>query len=299
MVACWSLNFVVGKVALEHFAPLTLASFRVVLAVLILLPVFAIARMTGVVPARGFSRRDLWTFSYLGLLSVAVNQVCFTIGLYYTTVGHSALIIGMGPIFILLLARLQGLEPLTVRKVLGMALAFAGVAVLASEHGVSLSSATLRGDLITFAGSLAFALYTVLGKKVADEYDSVSMNTFNFLAGAVVILPLAVYEARGLARSGGWAQVGWQGWAALGFMAGCASVLAYGIYYWALRYVTATRLAALSYIHPLLTTALGVTLLGERVTAALLVGGGLVLLGVYLIESGPRENQREAKLANE
>ena len=297
MVACWSLNFIVGKVALRHFAPLTLASFRVVLAALIMLAVYGLSRLAAGPRARGFHRHDFWTFGYLGVLSVAVNQVCFTIGLNYTTVGHSALIIGTGPIVILLLARLLGLEAMTAKKLLGMVAAFVGVTVLAVEHGLSLRSGTLRGDLITFTGSVAFALYTVLGKKVAAEYDSVSMNAFNYLAGAVVILPVAIHQALGLSRSGGWGQVTWQGWAALGFMAAFASVLAYLIYFWVLRYMTASRLGALSYLHPVLTTATGIVLLGERLTPHLLLGGGLVLLGVYLLESGPRENKLEDKYA--
>ncbi len=293
MVGSWSLNFVIGKVALRHFAPVTLATFRVTLAGLIMLAIYAIGRLAGGLPRRTFGRRDFWTFGYLGVLSVGINQSCFTVGLNYTTVGHSALIMSMGPVLILLEARLLGLEALTARKALGLAIAFAGVAVLAAEHGLNLRSGTLRGDLITFAGLLAFALYTVLGKRVAIEYDSVSMNTFNSLFGAIVLLPLTIHQGIGFARSGGWGRVGLEGWAALGFMAGFASVVAYLIYYWALRYLQATRLAAFSYVQPVLSMALGVALLGERLTAELLLGGGLVLLGVYLIERGPRENERE------
>ena len=175
-----------------------------------------------------------------------------------------------------------------------MTLAFGGVMVLAAEHDLSLRSGTLLGDLITFTGSFAFALYTVLGKKVAAVYDSVSMNAYNYLAGGILVLPLAVYEALRLGRAGGWAAVGWKGWAALGYMAAFASVLAYVIYFWVLRHMTASRLGALSYLHPVMTTLLGVVLLGEKLSRSLLLGGGLVLAGVALIESGPRENQREA-----
>lgn len=299
MVACWSFNFIIGKVGLRYIPPLTLASFRVILAAVIMLPVFWLARRVGSSPARAFARRDFWTFAYLGLLGVAGNQFCFTVGLSYTTVGHSALIMAMGPIFILLLARLQGLEALTLRKVLGVATAFAGVTVLAAEHGLSLRSATLRGDLITLTGSVAFSIYTVLGKKVAAEYDSVSMNTFNYIAGAVVILPLAMRQARGLSRDGSWGQIGWPGWVALVYMAVCASVVAYLIYFWVLRHMTATRLAALSYLHLVLTPVLGILLLGERVTGHLVIGGALALGGVGLLELGPRENQLADKYSSQ
>jgi len=229
----------------------------------------------------------------LGFFGVAINQVCFTVGLNYITVGHSALIIGTGPISILLIARALGLEALTLQKMLGMVLAFAGVAVLAAEHGLSLRSGTLRGDLITLAGSLGFALYTVLGKRVAGRYDSVTMNAYNYLVGGILIVPFAVYQAVRLSRSGGWSAVVWPGWAALIYMAAIASVLGYLLYFWTLRYLTASRLGAFGYLHPVITTLLGIGLLGERLTLSLVVGGGLVLAGIYLIEWGPREEQPE------
>lgn len=299
-VAAWSLNFILGKVGLRYWAPLALASFRLVLAGVIMLPVCMVHRLVfrpgaalepadppGARPARG----DFWTFVQLGFFGVAVNQVCFTVGLNYTTVGHSALIIGTGPISILLMAWALGLEAVTLKKTLGMLVAFAGVVVLAAEHGLSLRSGTLRGDLITLAGSLGFALFTVLGKPVADRYDSVTMNAYNYLAGGILVLPLAVHQAIELSRAGGWGGVAWEGWAALVYMAAIASVLAYLLYFWTLRYLTASRLGAFAYLHPVITTLLGIALLGERLTRSLLLGGGLVLAGVSLIESGPREEQ--------
>ncbi len=76
-------------------------------------------------------------------------------------------------------------------------------------------------------------------------------------------------------------------------MAAGASVLAYLIYFWVLRYMTASRLGTFAYLQPVLTTLMGIGLLGERVTSNLLLGGGLVLTGVFLIAWGPREERRE------
>ncbi len=288
MVVSWTLNFIVVKVALRYFTPWMLAAFRVELSALILLPIYLVfgARARAAAGKKLFDRHDFWTFGCLAVLGVCLNQVCFTIGLNYTTVGHSALIIGTGPILILLLAWTQGLEALTAKKAAGMALAFAGVIVLAAEHGLSLHSSTLRGDLITLTGSVAFVVYTVVGKKVAPRYDTLSMNTYNFLFAAILILPLAVVQAARFERQGGWTIVPWQGWAALGFIAAFASVASYLIYFWVLRYMAASRLGAFSYVHPVTTTVMGIWLLGEKLTRSLLLGGGLVFLGIYLIESG-------------
>jgi len=298
MVLSWAFNFIFGKWALQELAPLTLAAFRVELAAIVMVLVYLglpkrwHTAIAGEVRPTRFRRRDLWTFVQLGVLGVVLNQMLFTVGLNFTSVGHAALIIGMGPIHVLLFARLLRLEPITARKLAGMGLAFCGVALLASEHGLSLRAGTLKGDLITWCGSLAFSLYTVRGKKVATQYDSLAMNLYNYLAGAFLILPLAVWQGLQL----DWAAVGWRGWVGLAYMAVFASVVAYLIYYWALRHMTASRLAMSSYLMPVLATILGVVLLGESVTGYLLAGGGLVLLGVYLAERKPRETDKQEVL---
>ena len=277
-VLIWAVNFIVAKISLRYIDPLTLASFRVMLSAVLILPVyFALPQRKS-----DFTRGDAWEFVKLGLFGVALNQVCFTVGVHYTTVSHASFIVGMGPIYVLLLAWLMGLESMTAKKLAGMAVAFAGVVVLAGEHGFALAGGSLTGDLITLTGSWAFALYAVLGKKVAPRYGSVEMNTFNLLVGATLVLPLAVRQALAL----DWRAVAWQGWAGLFYMAAFSSVLAYLIYFWALRYVAASRMAAFSYLIPVVATLLGIGLLGEPVTSHLLIGGALVLGGVYLAEIG-------------
>jgi drug/metabolite transporter (DMT)-like permease len=142
----------------------------------------------------------------------------------------------------------------------------------------------MRGDIILLCGSIGFSLYTVFSKEVAGQYEPLAMNTFNFLLGGLMVLPVAIYEAVLLAKGPGWASLTWQGWGAILFMALFSSVLAYLIYYWALHYVAATRLATLSFIQPVATTLMGVAWLGEHFTRSLLLGGALILLGLYAIE---------------
>jgi hypothetical protein len=104
-------------------------------------------------------------------------------------VGHSAVIVGMRPIYTLILAVLSRLERATWHKAAGMAIAFTGIAVLASEHGISTHSPSLLGDAITMTGSVGFATYAVLGKRVVREYDALTMTAYNHFAGALLVLP--------------------------------------------------------------------------------------------------------------
>jgi drug/metabolite transporter (DMT)-like permease len=293
VVVIWAINFIAAKIGLRSFPPLTMASFRVCAAGVVMIPFYLcikrlrLAAFAEAAPARNraFTRRDLWTFLYLGFFGVSVNQFCFTLGLHYTSVSHSAVIVGMGPIYTLILAVLLRLERATWRKAVGMTIAFTGVAVLASEHGISAHSASLLGDAITMTGSVGFATYVVLGKRVAGEYDALTMTAYNHFAGALILLPVGIRQAWLLGAAGNWLAVPWEAWASILYMGVFGSAVAYLLYYWLLRYLEASQLSAFTYLLPVLATILGIVTLGEKGSWMQLVGGGLALGGVYWTES--------------
>ena len=297
LMAIWAINFLVVKVGLRHLPVLTFASFRIVTAgVFMVLITPAVARL----PMFGVRRnpfrvtgRDLRTFAYLGFFGVAVNQFCFTAGLRYTNVTHSSIIVGLAPIYTLTLAVLFGIEELSWRKASGMALAFAGVAILASGAGMNHRSPTLLGDAITMCGSLGFSVYVVLGKRVAGKYDAVTMSLWNFVFGALVVLPIAVQQARA-AGFPGFGAMGWQAWLCIAYTGLFSSTLAYLFYYWLLRYLEASQLAAFSYVLPVSASGLSIVFLGERGTWIELVGALMALAGLYWIEAGREARRAES-----
>jgi drug/metabolite transporter (DMT)-like permease len=287
VLLAWSLNYIVGKITLTHFDALTLASFRFQVAALILLALYFSRRQR--TPLR---MRDLWTFVYLGFFGYAINQGGFVIGLSLTTSEHSSIIVALGPILILAMSRAMGLETLTPGKIFGMLISFSGVLLLESESGSLLHSPLLFGDLITLAGTLGYSIYTVLAKRVAGAYDSISMNTFNACVGAILWLPLALRQGTRLH----WGSVGLVGWAGLLYMVVCSAVGGYLIFYGLLRYMDASRVVVVNYLQPVVVVLLSIPLLGERPTPRLLVSGVLVLLGVYLTEhASARERAQKSR----
>jgi drug/metabolite transporter (DMT)-like permease len=291
IMAIWAVNYLAVKFALRYLQPLTLASFRVVAAAIFMLASYPIAARLPAFSAdlkahkQPRTLRDLFTFAYLGFFCVGLNQMCFTVGLRYTSVAHSSLILGMGPIYALILAVLFRLEKLTFGKALGMAVSFIGVAILASGSGVSRHSPTLLGDVITLCGSLAFALYVVLGKRVAGNYDPLTMTTWNYLFGGLIILPIAINRAFALGPLANWQAIPWTAWACLAFTAIFSSTLAYLFYFWLLRYLEASQLSAFSYLLPVSATLLGILFLNERGSWSELFGAALALCGLFLTES--------------
>jgi drug/metabolite transporter (DMT)-like permease len=277
MLVLWSGNYVAGKIALRTLDPITLVCLRLQLAAFLMLAVYFSRR-----ERQPLKLRDTWPFLYLGFFGVVVNQGLFTVGLNYTTSDHSAVLIAIGPIIILLLARALKLEALTVAKVIGMAISFVGVYLLETEQGSPAHSPLLMGDIITFGGVIGFSIYAVLGKRVAAQYDSIAMNTFNCLAAALLLLPLTIRQVIHL----DWQSVALGGWLGMAYMAVGSSVAAYTIFYWVLRYMTASRVGAVSYFQPVIAILLSMAFLGERPSRMLLEGTSLVLLGVFLAERG-------------
>jgi drug/metabolite transporter (DMT)-like permease len=277
MQLLWSGNFLVGKIALRQFPALLLASLRVLIAGLCVLPIYWL-RERG---RSNWTARDLPLLALLALIGVSLNQFFFVVGLSRTSVAHSALIIGMTPISVLLIAAARGLEKITARKIGGMVAAFAGVAVLSTEK-VNGAGPTLMGDLITLLASFAFALYTVLGKEVNPRFSSVTMNTFLFGFGALFLLPVFAWQAIGFDFS----QISTSGWLAVTYMGVFPSLVCYLIFYYALGFIAASRLSTLAYLQPLMATLLAVIFLGDRISIPLVLGGVIIFAGVYVTERG-------------
>lgn len=281
MLLIWSCNYIVGKITLRHIDPLTLVGFRFPVAATVALSIY-FSRADRFRPRLN----DVWTFVYLGFFGILINQGCFTIGLNFTTPEHSVIVVALGPLIVLLFAWLLKLESLTTGKAFGMLISIGGLLLLETHHGGT-HSPTLLGDLITFCGVMGFSVYTVLGKRVAPNYDPIAMTAFNIVVAAILVSPLAVHQALHL----NWAKVGWAGWTGMLYMAALSSTTAYMMFYWILRYMDASRVVVLNYCQPVVVVLLSMPILGERPTRNFLLGSALVLLGVYMAEHVARRKR--------
>jgi len=304
LILVWSLNYIVAKIGLRELPALALGSFRLVTAGIVSLPVLLRARegqeaKVQVEVSQQAPKRlhALWTITYLGFFGVVLNQGCFTVGLEYTSVSHSSLIIGCAPILILVFSWALGLEAITRRKAIGMALAFAGAAAIGAEQAVSVGAGDLGGDVLTLLAGIGLALYTVLGKRAITEYGAVRVSLLSNVAGAVLALPVALWQIHELAQAGRLSAISLETWGAVIYLGVLGSAVSYVLYFWALRYMTPARLGAVSYLQPIGAILLGLVFLGEAITRRVAVGGLLILAGVYAIETHPGDSQPEEELA--
>jgi drug/metabolite transporter (DMT)-like permease len=275
MVVFWSLNFVIGKVALREFPPLLLSCLRTTISGVFILPLF-LWREPG--SWREWTWKQTPSVMALAIFGVVANQLFFTLGLGYTSVAHAAIVITLMPVMVLIFSTAIGQEKLTAKKAIGVGIAACGVLVL--QLSKKTGEASIWGDMCTFLSAFSLASFTVLGKRKAKQYSPMTINTLAYCGGTIALAPLTLY----ISSRFDYSATTVTGWLSLAYMAIFAGVLAYLIYYFALQYIPASRVSAASYLQPLGATSLAVLLLGERITTTVVIGGILVLTGVLLAE---------------
>ncbi|MBZ5563791.1 MAG: DMT family transporter [Acidobacteriia bacterium] len=283
---CWASNIVAGKEALTGFGDLALAQLRILGGALLFALLFLARRPSSL----RLSRRQWMLMVWVALHGITLNQLCFIGGIARTSVAHAGLIVAVGPVMVLVLACLLRMEALTAWKFVGMLVSFFGVMILTVDKTSRGNGGYWKGDLILLAGSAVFAYYTILMKQVANQYDALTLNTVIFVLGALLMLPVGapiIYKVA-------WTALPSTAWWALAYLIFLGTGLPYLLFAWVLTELSASRVAAFNYIQPVIATALGIVMLGERLTAKVVGGGVLILIGVYLTE---RERGEEPSAA--
>jgi drug/metabolite transporter (DMT)-like permease len=277
MIVGWAGNYIAAKIALQSVPAVLLYGFRISTAAVLMAPVYWWNRRRH---RPTWTLRDLPLMVVIGIFGVSLNQFLFVLGLSRTSVAHAAIFANLSPFLVLLLASASGLEKLTSRKLVGVAVALAGVVLLRVADARPGGEATFMGDFITFLGSLAFAIFTVLGKPSANRHGSVAVNTVAYVGGALLMAPVTIWQAARFPM----AAVPWAAWLSVFYMALGPSVICYLIYYYALAHMDASRLSAYNYLLPAMATLLGVWMLGEQVTLWTAVAGVVIFSGIYIVE---------------
>ena len=281
---CWAGNMVAIKEGLRGFSPLALTQLRITAAGLIFVLLFVATKRLS---ALRLTRRDWIMLALAGVSGVTLNQLCFIAGLARSSVTHAGLIVALGPIMVLVLSCAIRLEALTVQKFAGMLISFGGVAILTLGKQMRGDGGLWVGDMILLLGSAFFAVYTILVKEVADKIDALSLNSIASVVGVPLMLPFAWHATTNV----NWSEVPTQGWWGLGYAILFGSVVPYLIFASVMKELTAARVAAFSYIQPVIATGLGVGLMHEKLTAKIVIGGVLIFTGVYVTERERGEEQ--------
>jgi len=273
MALIWGVNFSVVKFATEVMSPLAFTGLRVMLAAVVLLSLVFVRG--GTFP----TRREILTLMILGMLGNGLYQILFVEGVARTKVGNAALIVAAAPAFIAIMSRAGGIERVSRRVLLGIALSLGGViiVVLGSAHA-SNGNVTLLGTLLVFLGTLCWTTFTVLLQPYARRLDPIQLSAFTMLGGT---LPLLIATPRALIATD-WSRLGLQGWGAVFYASVISMGVAYLFWYRGLRVLGPTRTAVYSHLQPVSAILVAWIFLHEAPTVWQGVGTATIMTGLFL-----------------
>jgi drug/metabolite transporter (DMT)-like permease len=169
----------------QEMSPVEITSLRMLLGGGV---VAAAARATGA-PMR-LPAADVRRLLPIGLIA-AVHFLSFIASLSFTTVAHCLTLVYTAPLFIVALSRVILREPLPRRALAGMALGLTGVAVLAGLEP-RLTRDMLLGDLLALGGAVAFALYSLLGRRERARFPLLTYASWVYLSAGIATAPFAI-----------------------------------------------------------------------------------------------------------
>jgi drug/metabolite transporter (DMT)-like permease len=274
LVGIWGTTWAAIRIGLEGIPPLTGVALRFGLAG-VLLWVTALA-----LGLRGERlRAPLWLWAAHGLLTFGASYGLVYWAEQWVPSGLAAVLFATFPLFVAVLAHftLDG-ERLRPGAALGLAIGFAGVAVVFSEDFDA-----LVGPRVAFAGAvmllapLSSALSQVVVKRWGAAIHPVPLNAGAMVlaAAAVGVLAAVVEHDRSVRFTP--ATVG-----SLLYLAVVGTAVTFTLYFWLLRHMQATTLSLIAYTIPLVALAVGAAVFGEPVTGRVLVGAALVIGGTTL-----------------
>jgi O-acetylserine/cysteine efflux transporter len=266
VAAVWGANFVVMKRGLQEVPPVAFVALRLGAVALVLLP-FARLRRQHFLPilAISFTLGTLhFSLSFLGLKGLDAATAAISVQLQVP--------------FAALLAAYFFNEVLGWRRLLGMAIAFAGVVIIAGEPRFDGN----LWPLVTIIGAACiWSFCNVQFKWLGEEVD---VPTLNAWVGLLALPQLALVSW--LTEDGQIPAIlgaGWEVWASVAYQALLVTTFGYAVWYTMMRRFPINQVMPFTLLVPFFGVASGVLVLGDALTVPMLLGGAATILGVAIV----------------
>ena len=280
-IVFWAFAFPLIKIGLEELSPINLTIMRLFVVCLIFLVLLILQPKK----LSKLQKKDIPSLFLLGFLGVVVYHLALNYGELYVSAGAASLIIATIPLFVVILAVLFISEKITLNVMLGIVMSLGGVVIISTfgNKDISLEIQYLSGAIAVLVAALVGAGYTVAGKKLLQRYSPLSLTVYAFLIGSLGLIPFispSLFEEV--------MQMSAVGWGAVLFLAFFPTVVSYTLWYVALEIKQASEISVYLYFMPVLSTIIAYFLLGEKITLLFVLGGALVIIGLYIVNLSKR-----------
>ena len=282
----WGSTYLAIRYAIDTIPPFLMASSRFLIAGGIL---YVFAARRGDAAADPVGPRQWRAGLLIGGLLLAGGNGLVSWGEQWVPTGLAALLVGSVPLWFALWARLLNRERMGVQAVVGIAVGFAGVAILVRPDGGG--TARLIGVLATLLAACLWGLGSAWSKRAALPQRPLVSTAVQMLGGGAVLLVMGIAGGElGRLDLGAITATSLLG---LAYLIVFGSLLAFSAYTWLLQNARTSLTATYAYVNPVVAVLLGFVFLGETVTPQTVLGGAVILLAVALMASRRRSRAAE------
>ena len=270
----WSLAYVLTRLSLQYFTPFSLGFLRYFVASCTLIIVWVLTRMK--LP----QRKDLPYFILAGALGFFFYMIAFNLGQKTVTASTGSIVIATVPLLTAFIARFVYREKMSLVQWVALIIEFAGVAVLTLMNGILSFNI---GLVWLFLAALALSLYNLLQRRLTKKYTALQTSAFSIFFGTIlltVFLPVSVSQITNAPPIQ---------WVYLVILGVFSSMIAYVS--WSKAFAKAEKTSQVSnymFVTPFLTSLFGFLMADEIPELSTLVGGGIILFGVFVFNFGER-----------
>ncbi len=276
--AIWSSSFLWIKIAVQEVGPLRLVAFRALFGLLFGLAVIGLWR----VPLPRTWRAWL-PLLLLGLTNIAIPFYLISWGEQSIDSAVAAILDATVPLFTILIAHfVLSDDKMTVPKVTGLLVGFAGIVILLSKD-IGAAPGSLLGQLAVILASLFYSASAVYARKVTEDTPNI-LRSAGPLVSATVLMWLGTLVFESPLKL---PQLGLT-WLALLFLGVVGSGLAFVLSFYLIHEIGPTRTSMVTYLFPLGGVALGVTFLKEQLTWQVGLGALLIIASLAVANWNPR-----------
>jgi len=273
-VIFWGASFIATKQALEELEPLLIIFLRQVLAISLLASIAIHQKKNFSVNLKNHGR--IFILSLIASFHLWIQVT----GLQYTSASNTGWIIGITPVFMVLLGFLFFKERISPIQIFGILVAFGGLLLLVGKGDVtSIDLISNKGDLLVLMSSFTWSVYSLVGKRITIEYSPIMTILFLFIMMSIIVVPFAL-TAENISALINLTAAGWTSILFLGLL---CSGIAYVFWAESLSRMPASKVGAFLYLEPFVTVFTAWIFLNEEISLLTFVSGLIIIGGVILV----------------
>lgn len=240
--------------------------------------------------------KDLARLFGAALLGIVLNQGCFIFGVSLSSPGDASIITTSMPLWAMLLAAFILKEPITGKKVLGIAAGACGALMLimgSGSHVKNMASAggdyAIWGDLLVLSAQFCYALYIVVYKDFVNKYSLITIMKWMFTYAFICVIPFSAGDLMQTA----WSQLSWTEIMGLTYIVVCATFLSYMFIVVGQKILRPTVAGMYNYVQPLVACIVAVIWGMDTFNWIKVVAIVLIFSGVYLVTASRSRQEVE------